>query len=61
LIKAAAFALAAAACTFVGLMHGEAIGIAKSLPVAFSYLTVAGILFVLAKYAKVTMTSTDSH
>lgn len=57
LFKAALFALAAAACTFVGLIHGEAIGFAQSLPVAFSYLTVAGILLVSAKYAKVTVAS----
>jgi AGZA family xanthine/uracil permease-like MFS transporter len=55
LFKAAVFALAGAAFTFVGLMHGEAIGFAKSLPVAFSYLTVAGILMVAAKYAKMTV------
>ncbi|WP_411725198.1 hypothetical protein [Methyloglobulus sp.] len=57
LFKAAVFALAGAAFTFVGLMHGEAIGFAKSLPVAFSYLAVAGILLVSAKYAKVTVAS----
>ncbi len=61
LVKAALFAIAAAACTFVGLMHGEAIGIAQSLPVAFSYLTVAGILLLSAKYAKVTAASTEAH
>ncbi|MGZ8928772.1 MAG: regulator, partial [Methylobacter sp.] len=57
LFKAAVFALAGAAFTFVGLMHGEAIGFAKSLPVAFSYLVVAGILMASAKYAKVTVAS----
>ena len=41
LVKAAMFAFAASACTFVGLMHGEAIGFAQSLPVAFSYFGVA--------------------
>ncbi|MDD5320526.1 MAG: regulator [Methylococcales bacterium] len=53
LVKAAMFAFAAAACTFVGLMHGEAIGFAQSLPVTFSYVGVACTLLVSAKYAKV--------
>ena len=57
LVKAAMFAFAAATCTFVGLMHGEAIGFAKSLPVAFSYFAVAGILLFLAKFGKVTAAS----
>jgi AGZA family xanthine/uracil permease-like MFS transporter len=52
LSKAAVFALAGAIFSFFGLIHGEAIGIAKSLPVAFSYLVVAGILFTSSKYAK---------
>jgi AGZA family xanthine/uracil permease-like MFS transporter len=57
LVKAAMFAFAAATCTFVGLMHGEAIGFAKSLPVAFSYFAVAGILLFLAKFGKATAAS----
>jgi AGZA family xanthine/uracil permease-like MFS transporter len=61
LVKAAMFALAAAACTFVGLMHGEAIGFGQSLPVAFSYLSVAGILLVSAKYAEIIPAAKDSH
>jgi AGZA family xanthine/uracil permease-like MFS transporter len=61
LVKAAMFALAAAACTFVGLMHGEAIGFGQSLPVAFSYLAVAGILLVSAKYAEIIPAAKDSH
>jgi AGZA family xanthine/uracil permease-like MFS transporter len=40
-------------------MHGEAIGWAQSLPVAFSYVGVAGILLVSAKYAKVTSAATE--
>lgn len=47
--KAAMFALAGAACTFFGLIHGEAIGFAKSLPVAFSYLSVAVVLLLSAR------------
>jgi len=53
LFKAAVFALAGALFTFVGLIHGEAIGFGKSLTVAFSYLSVAGVLLISAKYAKV--------
>jgi AGZA family xanthine/uracil permease-like MFS transporter len=59
LVKAALFALAAAACTFVGLMHGEAIGFGKSLPVTFSYLGVACILLLSSKYAEVTAAAPD--
>jgi AGZA family xanthine/uracil permease-like MFS transporter len=60
LVKAALFAVAAATCTFFGLMHGEAIGIAQSLPVTFSYLAVAGILLLSAKYAEITAAG-ESH
>ncbi len=49
--KAAAFAGAGAVMTFFGLMHGEAIGIGQSLPVAFSYLMVAVFLAVSAQKA----------
>jgi len=50
--KAAAFAFAGTILTFFGLIHGEAIGIGSSPTVAVAYLGVAGILFVLAKYAE---------
>jgi AGZA family xanthine/uracil permease-like MFS transporter len=52
--KAGGFALAGAALTFFGFMHGEKIGIAQSPTVAVSYLVVAGILFACARYATVT-------
>ncbi len=51
--KASAFALAAAAMTFFGFMHGEAIGIAQTPTVAFAYLLVAAILFACEKFAVV--------
>ncbi|HVU01496.1 MAG TPA: hypothetical protein VHE30_07080 [Polyangiaceae bacterium] len=51
--KAAAFALAGAALTFFGFMHGEAIGVGQTPTVAVSYLLVAGILYA-CRYAKVT-------
>ncbi|MDB4990988.1 MAG: regulator [Myxococcaceae bacterium] len=51
LMKAAGFALAGAALTFFGLMHGEAIGIGQSPVVALSYLSVAAVLVACAKYA----------
>jgi adenine/guanine/hypoxanthine permease len=51
LAKAAAFALVGAVLTFFGFMHGEAIGVGKTLAVAMSYGAVAGILFACSKYA----------
>ena len=51
--KAAAFALAGAVLTFLGLMHAEAIGFARSPTVAASYLIVAAMLFLCSKYAEV--------
>ena len=50
--KAAAFALAGTILTFFGFIHGEAIGIGSSPAVAVGYLAVAGVLFMLAKYAE---------
>lgn len=50
-VKASIFALASAALTFFGFMHGEAIGIGQTPAVAFAYLAVAGILFGCAKLA----------
>ncbi len=58
--KAAAFAAAGAVLTFFGFMHSEAIGIAKTPLVAFSYLMVAVVLLWCAKSqstAAVTATS----
>jgi AGZA family xanthine/uracil permease-like MFS transporter len=49
--KAAAFAVAGAVLTFFGLIHSQAIGIAHSPTVAFSYLMVAAIFYGCAKYA----------
>ncbi len=43
-LKAAAFALAGAALTFFGFIHGEAIGVGQSPAIAASYLIVAAIL-----------------
>jgi len=51
LMKAAAFALAGAALTFVGLIHSEAIGLGKSPAVAAAYLLVAGFLALCAMKA----------
>jgi adenine/guanine/hypoxanthine permease len=52
-VKASAFALASAALTFFGFMHGEAIGIGQTPTVAFAYLAVAAILIGCAKFAVV--------
>jgi len=47
--RAAAFAFAGAVFTFFGLIHGEAIGIARSPEVACAYLAVAAVLFLNAR------------
>ena len=44
-VKAGWFAIAGAALTFFGLMHGEEIGIGQTPFVAVAYVMVAGILF----------------
>jgi AGZA family xanthine/uracil permease-like MFS transporter len=51
--KAAAFALAGAVLTFLGFMHGEAIGFAVSPLVASGYAMVAALLFACAKLGAV--------
>jgi AGZA family xanthine/uracil permease-like MFS transporter len=50
-MKGAAFALASAAMTFFGFMHGESIGIGQTPTVAVSYLVLAAILVACAKFA----------
>jgi len=50
-IKAACFAAAGAVLTFFGLIHGEAIEVGSSIPVAVSYLVVGAILMMCAKFA----------
>jgi AGZA family xanthine/uracil permease-like MFS transporter len=52
-VKASGFAAAGAVLTFFGLMHSEAIGIAKMPLVAVTYLAVAGLLYVCAKRATI--------
>ncbi len=51
--RAAAFALAGAALTFFGFMHGEQVGIAESPMVALAYLLVAATLAACAKFVNV--------
>jgi adenine/guanine/hypoxanthine permease len=51
--KAAAFAVAGSVLSFLGFMHGEAIGFAVSPQIALSYALVAGLLFGCAKFAGV--------
>jgi len=58
-MKAAGFALAGAALTFFGFMHGEKIGIGQTLVVAVSYLIVSAILVGCAKFATLTATPTS--
>ncbi len=50
-IGAAAFAAAGAVFTFLGLMHGERIGIAQSPALALSYVGVAAVFAGCAKFA----------
>jgi AGZA family xanthine/uracil permease-like MFS transporter len=59
--KASAFALASAALTFFGFMHGEAIGVGQSPFVTVAYLGVAGVLFGCAKLATVTAPAPEEH
>ena len=59
--KSAAFALAGAVLTFFGLIHGEAIGIGSSIPVAISYVVVSAILLGCAKYAEFEPVVESSH
>lgn len=51
--KASAFALASAALTFFGFMHGEAIGFGQTPTVACAYVIMAAILFGCEKFATV--------
>lgn len=48
-VKASAFAVAAAAMTFFGLMHGPAVGFAVTPGLAFAYLMVAVFLMACAR------------
>ena len=52
--RAAAFAAAGAGLTFIGMMHGEHIGIGQNSSLSLSYLLVAGIMAGCAKYASIT-------
>ena len=56
-MKAGWFALAGAALTFFGFMHGEASASARTPMVALGYLSVAGILFGCARFAMERRTS----
>jgi AGZA family xanthine/uracil permease-like MFS transporter len=60
-MKGAAFALAGAALTFFGFMHGEAIGIGQTPLVAVSYLGVAAIMLGCAKFAVVEARPGEEH
>jgi adenine/guanine/hypoxanthine permease len=60
-MKASAFALVAAAMTFFGFMHGEAIGVGQTPLVAISYLGVAGILAGCGKFASTSAAAMPSH
>lgn len=55
----AAFTLVGGLLTFLGFVHGEAIGIGRWLPVAVPYLPAGAFLFGLPKYAEVHPQSID--
>jgi AGZA family xanthine/uracil permease-like MFS transporter len=59
--KAAAFALAGAALTFFGFIHGEGIAIAMSPAMAAAYLVIAGILLACPRYAGIVPHAADPH
>lgn len=61
LMNAAGFALAGAAFTFFGFMHGEQIGIGQTPTVAVSYLLVSTILLGCAKFATVTAAAVETE
>jgi adenine/guanine/hypoxanthine permease len=63
-MRAAAFALAGAALTFFGFMHGEKIGVGQTPVVAISYLAVAAVLASCSKLsftAPAPAKATESH
>ncbi len=57
--KAGGFALAGAALTFFGFMHGERIGIGQTPVIAVSYLAVSVIMAACAKFAVVAPKPTE--
>ena len=59
--KAGWFALAGALLTFFGFIHGEQIGVGKSLTVALSYLGVAAMMFGFARFAHVAPAEPERH
>ena len=46
---AALYAAAGAVLSFFGFIHGTALGIGNSTPVAFGYLLVAGVCYALSR------------
>jgi adenine/guanine/hypoxanthine permease len=61
LAKASAFALVGAVLTFLGFMHGEAIGFNQTPLVAISYLSVATVLFLCSRSAVLVPVTTPEH
>jgi AGZA family xanthine/uracil permease-like MFS transporter len=60
LMKAAGFAVAGGVLAFFGLMHGEHVGMAVSPLVAASYVAVAGIMVICAKFSAVVPVPVDA-
>jgi AGZA family xanthine/uracil permease-like MFS transporter len=59
--KAAIFALAGGVLTFFGLIHSEAIGIARTPELAAAYVVVAAVLFVCGRAAVILPASNVAH
>jgi AGZA family xanthine/uracil permease-like MFS transporter len=60
-MKAGGFALAGAALTFFGFMHGERIGLGQTPVIAVSYLAVAVLLAGCGKFAVVVPKAAEAH
>jgi AGZA family xanthine/uracil permease-like MFS transporter len=56
-VEASAFALAAAALTFFGFMHGPALGLAVSPMLAVAYVIVAAFIYGLSRYPELVTVS----
>jgi adenine/guanine/hypoxanthine permease len=57
--KGAGFAFAGAILTFFGFMHGNAIGIGRTLPVSAAYAAIALVLFACSRYSPVAVTEPE--
>jgi len=59
--KAAGFAAAGGALTFLGLMHGEEVGAFQNVGVVVAYFAVAAVLFGCARWSAASPIATDDE